>query len=104
MKEIIQTYLEEQSKLDPALKQSFYPDKMDKCIEYITSQAKKELKGKNGAIEDSKVFHWAREFFVDGICSEQCKNSLAIAKKSVTKSDKQKKLEALRKLQGEFNF
>ena len=32
---------------------------------------KKELNGKNGAIPDEKVFHWGREYFVDGIAERE---------------------------------
>lgn len=63
MKQAIKTYLEEAIKTDEALSKVYDETKLDKCISYITDQARKELHGKNGAIADDVVFHWARDFY-----------------------------------------
>ena len=71
MKEIIKNYLEEQCKVDPCLAEKYKDTLIDGCIEYITKMAREELGGKNGAIEDGVVYHWAREYFVDGIAEKE---------------------------------
>lgn len=71
MKEIIKEYLEEQCKVDNCLAEKYKDTLLDGCIDYITKMARKELSGKNGAIKDDVVFHWAREYFVDGIAEKE---------------------------------
>ena len=71
MKEIIKNYLEEQCKIDPCLAEKYKDTLINGCIEYINKMAKEELGGKNGAIKDEVVYHWAREYFVDGIAEKE---------------------------------
>lgn len=104
MKEIIKRYLEETLKKDKALLLSYNPVKIDDCVNYITKMAKEHLHGKNGAIPDDEVFHWAREYFVDGICKKEVQNKFETKLSSMSVSAKQKKLESLKKLQSEFDF
>lgn len=63
MKEAIKAYLEEAIKNDEALAKVYDESKLNACISYINEQARKELKGKNGAIKDDVVYHWARDFY-----------------------------------------
>ena len=71
MKEIIQKYLEEQCKIDTCLAEKYKDTLIDGCIEYINKMAREELGGKNGAIKDEIVYHWAREYYVDGIAEKE---------------------------------
>ena len=71
MKEIIKNYLEEQCKVNTYLAEKYKDTLIDGCIEYINKMAKKELGGKNGAIKDDVVYHWAREYYVDGIAEKE---------------------------------
>lgn len=43
MKKIIQDYLEGQLAFDSALREKYSASAMDKCVEYITDQAKKRI-------------------------------------------------------------
>ena len=70
MKDAIKTYFEEAIKNDEALKNAYDEKKLDDCIKYITDQARKYLKGKNGAIADEVVFKWARDFMYGDIEKE----------------------------------
>lgn len=70
MKEILEKYLAEQAEKDPAFAEKFDPKKMGACVSYVTSQARKYLQGKNGAVEDTVVYKWARDFFNDGEAEE----------------------------------
>ena len=99
MKKIIQDYLEEQLAFDAALRDKYSASAMDKCIEYINGKAKEALNNKNGFIDDPTVFHWAREFFVDGIAESQEAKELMSKVKSPSFK---KKLALLNQL--EFNF
>ena len=67
MKKAIQKYLEKQIKKDHALAEKYDPKKLDKCSEYITDLARKELIGKPGYIEDAVVYKWARDFFLGDV-------------------------------------
>jgi hypothetical protein len=70
MRTAIKEYLEKQIKNDTALSEKYDPEKMDKCSEYITDLAKKQLGGKPGYIEDATVYKWARDFFLEGPADE----------------------------------
>ena len=71
MKEIIQKYLEEQCKVDPCLAEKYKDTLLGGCIDYINKMARKELDGKPGAIKDEVVYHWAREYYVDGLAEKE---------------------------------
>lgn len=70
MKEILEKYLAEQAQKDPAFAKKFDPKKMGACVSYVTERARKYLQGKNGAVEGTTVFKWARDFFNDGEAAE----------------------------------
>lgn len=70
-KEAIKDYLEEQCKIDPCLKEKYKDTSISGCVEYINKMAREELGGQNGAIKDEVVYHWAREYFVDGIAEKE---------------------------------
>lgn len=70
MKEALKNYFEKAIAEDPALKEAYSEKKLDKCISYITSQARKHLSGKNGAIEDTVVYKWARDYMYGDIKEE----------------------------------
>ena len=75
MKEKIINYLEEQCKIDAYLAEKYKDTMIDGCMKYIEDMARKELQSKNGWIDDDVVYHWAREYYVDGIAEkEKAKN------------------------------
>ena len=71
MKEKIQAYLEEQCKTDPCLAEKYKDTMINGCMKYIEDLARKELESKNGWIDDDVVYHWAREYYVDGIAEKE---------------------------------
>jgi len=71
MKEVIKNYLEEQCKVDPCLAAKYKDTLIGGCVEYINKMAREELKGINGYLENEVVYHWAREYFVDGIAEKE---------------------------------
>ena len=98
--ERIKEYLEEQIKVDSALREKYNANAIDKCINYIVEQAKIALNNKNGFIDDPTVFHWAREFFVDGIAERQEAKELMNKVKSPSFK---KKLALLNQLEFDFD-
>ena len=71
MKEIIKNYLEEQCKVDPCLAEKYKDTLINGCMEYINKMAREELNSKNGFIENEVVYHWAREYYVDGLAEKE---------------------------------
>lgn len=67
MKDIILDYLKKQSEVDIGLKNNFDEKYINDCVDYICSQARKEIKGSSGYIADEVVYKWARDYFVDEI-------------------------------------
>ncbi len=75
MEENIKNYLEEQCKIDPILAEKYNDSRslIRCCIRYINEMAREELGGKSGAVKDDVVFHWAREYYVDGTAEKDLK-------------------------------
>lgn len=71
MKEKIMNYLEEQCKSDTYLAEKYKDSMINGCMKYIEDMARKELESKNGWIDDDVVYHWAREYYVDGIAEKE---------------------------------
>lgn len=67
----IQKYLEEQCKIDPCLAEKYKDTMLKGCVEYINEMARKELESKSGFLENEVVYHWAREYFVDGLAEKE---------------------------------
>lgn len=66
-KEILKNYLDDFASKDPAFAEKYEPNKLDACWNFITDAARKAAEGENSiCIEDSTVFKWARDFFIDG--------------------------------------
>ena len=64
-KEIIKRHLDKMAQQDFAFAERSKDEKksLDKCIQYITSQAKKQAKGGCAAIEDAVVYGWAVHYY-----------------------------------------
>lgn len=65
MKDVIKKYLDERAAQDPQFAISYAkPNKnLDECVDYIMSEARKEIKGSSGYLEDEKVFGWAVHYY-----------------------------------------
>ena len=64
-KTIIKNHLDKMAQQDFAFAERYKDGKksLDKCIQYITSQAKKQAKGGCAAIEDAVVYGWAVHYY-----------------------------------------
>ena len=115
MKEKIQAYLEEQCKIDPCLAEKYKDTMINGCMKYIEDLARKELESKNGWIDDDVVYHWAREYYVDGIAEKekaekvqkQVENMSDLSKvkvnKDISEDRKERMRQALSKAKAELN-
>ena len=116
----IQKYLEEQCKVDAYLAEKYKDTMLKGCVEYINEMARKELESKSGFLENEVVYHWAREYFVDGLAEkeydkkvkEQLKKISDLSKVKVDNDMSEERKEHLREVlakvramkQQEFNF
>lgn len=71
MKEALQKYLEEMINQDDALRAEYNPEKMDECCAYVNAEAEKYLNNRSGAVEDSIVYKWARDYYIEVLQEEQ---------------------------------
>ena len=62
---VVKKYLEEQIQKDAALKTLYVPSKIKDCFKYITELARKKAVSGCAMVEDSLVFKWARDYFLE---------------------------------------
>lgn len=64
-KDLIKAHLEKMAKQDFMFAERYKLEtkSLDKCLQYITSQAKKQAKGNCAAIEDAVVYGWAVHYY-----------------------------------------
>jgi hypothetical protein len=64
-KEIIKRHLDNMAQQDAAFAERYKADgkTLDKCINYITSQARKQAKGGGAYVEDAVVYGWAVHYY-----------------------------------------
>lgn len=93
LKDNLKKYFDEEIKKDSALAEKYDVQKIAECESYVIGEAKKYLHSQSGAIEDSIVFKWARDFFIDNeISKTEKKNSAEIIANKI-EPKKQKNLE-----------
>ena len=61
----VKKYLDEQSEKDECLRTLYLPSKIKDCFAYITEQARKKAVNNCAMIEDSVVYKWARDFYIE---------------------------------------
>ena len=101
-KELIKAHLEKMAKQDFAFAQRYKLEtkSLDKCLQYITAQAKKKAKGNCAAIEDAVVYGWAVHYYQeDDVKTEDVKAKVVAPKtekpKEVAKVKEIKPIKAL---------
>ena len=95
-KEIIKRHLDKMAQQDFAFAERYKDEKksLDKCIQYITSQAKKQAKGNCAAIEDAVVYGWAVHYYQE----ENIKVEEVKAKVVTPKVEKPKEIKPIKAL------
>lgn len=79
--QIVKDYLEQQIKSDNALKSLYVPSKIKDCFHYITNLAKEKAVNGCAMIEDSQVFKWARDYYLDELPKMADKKTVEIVEK-----------------------
>ena len=79
--EVVKKYLEEQIQKDEALRTLYLPSKIKDCFKYITEQAKKKVVNGCAMVEDSLVFKWARDYYLEELPKKASKKDVEIVQK-----------------------
>ena len=97
-KEIIKRHLDNMAQQDAAFAERYKADgkSLDKCINYITSQARKQAKGGCAYVEDAVVFGWAVHYFQEDDTDLELPKGKVKAEVSVPKTDKPKEIKPIK--------
>mgnify|MGYP002624967430 CR=1 FL=1 len=61
----VKKYLDDLSEKDECLRTLYLPSKIKDCFRYITEQARKKAVNNCAMIEDSVVYKWARDYYIE---------------------------------------
>lgn len=95
-KELIKAHLEKMAAQDFAFAERYKLEtkSLDKCLQYITTQAKKQAKNGCAAIEDAVVYGWAVHYYQeDDVKTEEVK-----AKVVTPKTEKPKEVATVKEI------
>lgn len=79
---IVKSYLDKQSESDGALKSFYVPSRIKDCFNYITEQTRKKAVNNCAMIEDTQVYKWARDYYLEVLPKENDKDATEIVQKS----------------------
>ena len=82
--EVVKKYLEEQIQNDGALRTLYIPQRIKDCFIYIKEQAKKKAVNGCAMVEDSLVFKWARDYYLEELPKKAEKEVVELAQKNVS--------------------
>ena len=66
----VKKYLDDLSEKDECLKTLYVPSKIKDCFKYITEQARKQAVNNCAMVEDSVVYKWARDYYIEVLPGE----------------------------------
>lgn len=85
--ELVKRYLDKQTETDTALKSLYVPSKIKDCFRFITEQARKQAVNNCAMIEDSQVYKWARDYYLEELPKSADKQVVEIVQKAGEKID-----------------
>lgn len=85
--ELVKKYLDKQVETDAALKSVYDSTKIKNCFKYITELARKQAVNNCAMIEDSQVYKWARDYFLEVLPGKADKITDGAVMNSVKKLD-----------------
>lgn len=99
-KEIIKVHLVKMAEQDAAFAERYKTEgkTLDKCINYITSQARKQAKSGCAYVEDAVVYGWAVHYYQEEDKDLDLPKTAPKAKVSVPKADKPKDIKPVKAL------
>ena len=68
--EAVKWYLDRQAENDEFLRTLYVPSRIKDCFKYITGQARKMAVNGCAVVEDSVVFKWARDYYLEELPKE----------------------------------
>lgn len=77
----VKRYLDEQSENDDCLRSFYISSKIKDCFKYITSEARKKAVNGCAMIEDSVVYKWARDYYIEVLPKEATKEEVEVVQK-----------------------
>ncbi len=96
--ELVKKYLDKQMENDTALKNVYDSAKIKDCFKYITELARKQAVNNCAMIEDSQVYKWARDYYLEELpkqankdVSDKVKNMTEKLDSAIQKSDEYSK-------------
>ena len=97
-KDIIKAHLDKMAQQDFAFAERYKAEgkSLDKCINYITSQARKQAKGGGAYVEDAVVFGWAVHYYQEDDTNLELPKDKVKAEVSVPKTDKPKEIKPVK--------
>lgn len=75
---VVKKYLDDQVLRDEALRTLYVPSKIKDCFEYVREQAKKMAVNGCAMVEDSLVFKWARDYYLEELPKKASKETVEI--------------------------
>lgn len=85
--ELVKKYLDKQVETDTALKTVYDSTKIKDCFKYITELARKQAVNNCAMIEDSQVYKWARDYYLEELPKNTDKKIIESVNKSTEKID-----------------
>lgn len=94
-KQIIKAHLDKMAQQDAAFAERYNDESksLDKCVQYIISEARKQAKGSCAAVEDNVVFGWAVHYYQE---KAVLIDKTAKAKVVTPKQDKPKEIKPIK--------
>ena len=83
----VKKYLDDLSEKDECLRTLYLPSKIKDCFRYITEQARKKAVNNCAMIEDSVVYKWARDYYIEELPKSADKQTVEVVQKKA-ESDK----------------
>lgn len=72
----VKRYLDDLSEKDECLKSLYVPSKIKDCFKYITEQARKQTVNNCAMVEDTVVYKWARDYYIEILPKEAKKDTV----------------------------
>ena len=77
----VKKYLDDLSEKDGCLKSLYVPSRIKDCFKYITEQARKKAVNNCAMVEDSVVYKWARDYYIEILPKEATKEEVDVVQK-----------------------
>lgn len=77
----VKRYLDGQSENDECFRTLYIPSKIKECFSYITGLAKKHAVNNCAMIEESVVYKWARDYYIEELPKKATKKEVEVVQK-----------------------